>query len=112
MKEDELREFIGDDGHFSTMFDFSAAVLSEGDKGWHTGREVTFGEWRSALFESQLEGQKVGLRPISLKTMTSQGARPATCPLMLKILRGSKCWELPAYCFGGFPLSIRGRSWE
>ena len=26
MKEDELREFIGDDGHFSTMFDFSAAV--------------------------------------------------------------------------------------
>ena len=49
MKEDELREFIGDDGHFSTMFDFSAAVLSEGDKGWHTGREVTFEEWRSAF---------------------------------------------------------------
>lgn len=25
MKEDELREFVGDDGHFSSMFDFSAA---------------------------------------------------------------------------------------
>ncbi|MFQ9639357.1 MAG: hypothetical protein ACLR0F_22410 [Eisenbergiella sp.] len=41
MKEDELREFIGDDGHFSTMFDFSAAVLSEGDMDGIPAGEVT-----------------------------------------------------------------------
>ena len=33
LKEDELREFIGEDGHFSTKFDFSAHVLSYGEHG-------------------------------------------------------------------------------
>ena len=60
MKDDELREFIGEDGHFSTMFDFSAAVLSGGGKGWYDSRPVSFKEWRSALFASQLEGQGIG----------------------------------------------------
>ena len=30
MKEDELADFIGDDGHFSTMFDFSAPHTDAG----------------------------------------------------------------------------------
>lgn len=60
MKDDELREFIGENGHFSTMFDFSAAVLSGGEKGWYDSRPVSFAEWRSALFASQLEGQSIG----------------------------------------------------
>ena len=33
LKEDELREFIGENGHFSTKFDFSAHVLSNGEHG-------------------------------------------------------------------------------
>ena len=32
---DILREFIGEDGHFSTKFDFSAHVLSYGEHGWY-----------------------------------------------------------------------------
>ena len=35
MKGDELREFIGEDGHFSSIFDFSAACLSGGKHGWY-----------------------------------------------------------------------------
>lgn len=31
MHEEELPEFIGEDGHFSTIFDFSAHCLSEGE---------------------------------------------------------------------------------
>ncbi|ETJ35126.1 Oligo-1,6-glucosidase, partial [human gut metagenome] len=31
-KEEELEEFIGENGHFSTMFDFSAEVLNHGDQ--------------------------------------------------------------------------------
>ena len=35
MKADELPEFIGENGHFSTIFDFSAHCLSDGEHGWY-----------------------------------------------------------------------------
>lgn len=42
MKKDELEEFIGDDGHFSTMFDFSAHEMTFGDHGWYDAKKVGF----------------------------------------------------------------------
>jgi oligo-1,6-glucosidase len=42
MKEDELREFVGDDGHFSSMFDFSALELTYGEHGWYDSKPVDF----------------------------------------------------------------------
>lgn len=60
MKKDELIEFIGEDGHFSTMFDFSAHSLSFGEHGWYDSQPVQFKDFRNALFHSQLECQDVG----------------------------------------------------
>lgn len=42
MKKDELEEFIGDDGHFSTMFDFSAHEMTFGNHGWYDAKKVGF----------------------------------------------------------------------
>ena len=61
MRKDELAEFIGDNGHFSTIFDFSAHCLSDGEHGWYDAPEITFEAWRDAIVKSQLEVQKVGL---------------------------------------------------
>ncbi|MDE7435462.1 MAG: alpha-glucosidase [Lachnospiraceae bacterium] len=55
MKDDELLEFVGDDGHFSTMFDFSAHMLGFGKHGWYDARPIEFKEWRDTLFASQKE---------------------------------------------------------
>ena len=60
MKEEELKEFIGEDGHFSTMFDFSAHTLMQGSDGWHNSRKFSFREWRDALFDAQEKAQEVG----------------------------------------------------
>ena len=60
MKDDELAEFIGDDGHFSTMFDFSAHMLAQGENGWYNSRTPSFREWRDTIFASQMRLQKVG----------------------------------------------------
>ena len=61
MKEGELDAFIGENGHFSTIFDFSAHVLSEGEHGWYDAPPVDFKEWRKAITDSQLRVQKCGL---------------------------------------------------
>lgn len=60
MKKDELIEFVGENGHFSTMFDFSAHSLSFGDHGWYDSQPIQFKDFRNALFHSQLECQDVG----------------------------------------------------
>ena len=60
MKKDELVEFIGENGHFSTMFDFSAHSLSMGEHGWYDSKPVQFMDFKKALFHSQQECQEVG----------------------------------------------------
>lgn len=61
MKEDELSDFIGENGHFSTIFDFSAHMLSEGEHGWYDAPPVDFKEWRKTIADSQLRVQTCGL---------------------------------------------------
>lgn len=61
MKEGELADFIGENGHFSTIFDFSAHMLSEGEHGWYDAPSVDFKEWREAISDSQLRVQTCGL---------------------------------------------------
>lgn len=60
MKEGELEEFIGENGHFSSMFDFSAHCLSEGAHGWYDAPLVDFKMWRKAVLNAQLEIQTCG----------------------------------------------------
>lgn len=60
MKEGELSEFIGEDGHFSTIFDFSAHSLSDGEHGWYDAPCIDFKRWRETVINAQLEVQECG----------------------------------------------------
>ncbi len=60
MKEEELEEFVGENGHFSTMFDFSAHMLTFGEHGWYDGKEVEFDTWREITFRSQKRCEGIG----------------------------------------------------
>lgn len=60
MKADELAEFIGENGHFSSMFDFSAHELTWGEHGWYDSKAIVFKPWRETLFAAQKKFQNVG----------------------------------------------------
>lgn len=60
MKEDELTAFVGDQGYFSTMFDFSAHMLTMGGHGWYDAQKPEFSVWRDTIFKSQLKMENVG----------------------------------------------------
>ncbi len=62
MKPDELPEFIGETGHFSTIFDFSAHTLTDGEHGWYDAPNLEFAKWRAAIIQAQLETQKYGFK--------------------------------------------------
>ncbi len=60
MHADELEQFIGDEGHFSTMFDFSSHALTFGRHGWYDAPALEFESWRTTLFHAQQEVQEIG----------------------------------------------------
>lgn len=57
MKEDALEEFVGENGYFSSMFDFAPHILSQGENGWYDARDIEFKEWKKAIVDSQLNCQ-------------------------------------------------------
>ena len=55
MKKGQLECFVGEDGYFSTMFDFSANCLSDGPGGWYRNKPIAFADFRRTVFQSQME---------------------------------------------------------
>ena len=56
----DLPDFIGENGHFSTIFDFSAHMLSDGEHGWYDAPPISFNAWKKAITDSQMRVQNVG----------------------------------------------------
>ncbi len=52
-KDEEIADFIGEDGYFSSMFDFSAAVCGASEKGVYDAKPVTPDDYRRCCFEAQ-----------------------------------------------------------
>lgn len=66
----QLVDYVGPDGYFSTMFDFSYAEPYNYGSGWHTAKgpgEWDFRSWRDALYLSQTETQKIGRGAVFLE---------------------------------------------
>ena len=57
---EDLPDFIGENGHFSTIFDFSAHMLSDGEHGWYDAPPISFDAWKKAITDSQMWVQNVG----------------------------------------------------
>lgn len=61
-KEGELDKFIGEDGYFSSIFDFEMEVLGKSEFGWYDNKYFSINELRKAIFNSQLEASGVGFK--------------------------------------------------
>lgn len=58
---EQLEEYIGDDGYFSMIFDFSYADIDlNADGNWHSHKEWSIKDLKEAIFNSQLSIKKVG----------------------------------------------------
>ncbi|HIR75938.1 MAG TPA: alpha-glucosidase [Candidatus Choladousia intestinipullorum] len=59
-KPDELADFIGENGHFSTMFDFRSTCFGSSPKGWYDSLPITPEDYKNCCFESQAEAADIG----------------------------------------------------
>ena len=59
-KDEELPDFIGDNGYFSSMFDFSAEIFGGSDKGWYDHTPITPDDYKKCCFTSQKRVNHIG----------------------------------------------------
>ena len=52
-KDEELPDFIGDNGYFSSMFDFNETIFGGSEKGWYDCKEITPEDYKHCCFETQ-----------------------------------------------------------
>ena len=52
-KDEELPDFIGDNGYFSSMFDFNETIFGGSEKGWYDYKEITPDDYKRCCFETQ-----------------------------------------------------------
>ncbi len=59
-KPEEIPDFIGENGYFSSMFDFNEAVFGSSDKGWYDAKPITPDDYKRCCFESQAKIGGIG----------------------------------------------------
>ncbi len=59
-KPEELPDFIGDNGYFSSMFDFNETIFGGSEKGWYDCRPITPDDYKRCCFESQAKIGNIG----------------------------------------------------
>lgn len=60
VEKKDLPRFIGDDGYFSTMFDFNETIFGGSPNGWYDSKRITPDDYKRCCFESQREMEGVG----------------------------------------------------
>lgn len=109
MKEDELREFIGEDGHFSTMFDFSAHELTFGEHGWYDSKPIVFKEWRDIVYASQLEMEGIGFKANIIENHDEPRGASRYLPEYAQNEAGKKMLATTSVLLRGIPFIYQGQ---
>ena len=59
-KPEEIPDFIGDNGYFSSMFDFNETIFGGSQKGWYDAAPITPDDYKNCCFESQAKVGDIG----------------------------------------------------
>ena len=109
MKPEELKCFIGDDGYFSTMFDFSAHILSTGAHGWYDAPDIDFARWRDVIFQSQLETQEIGFKANIIENHDEPRGASRFLPDYARNPMGKKMLGTVSLLLRGIPFIYQGQ---
>lgn len=109
MKKGELAEFIGEEGHFSTIFDFSAHSLSNGEHGWYDSPDIDFKQWRKTVINSQLEVQSCGFEANIIENHDEPRGVSRFLPDYARTPAGTKMLGTISVLLRGIPFIYQGQ---
>jgi len=60
-REEDIPLFIGDDGYFSSMFDFNETIFGKSRIGWYDSKPITPDDYKRCCFETQEKLGDIGM---------------------------------------------------
>ncbi len=59
-RPEDIPDFIGENGYFSSMFDFNEAIFGSSEKGWYDAKPITPDDYKKCCFEAQAKVGGIG----------------------------------------------------
>lgn len=59
-KPGQLPDFIGENGYFSSIYDFSPYFYGQNELGWHKSKDITPDEYKNCIFATQKRSEGIG----------------------------------------------------
>jgi len=109
MKKEELAEFVGENGHFSTMFDFAPCCLSFNTGGWHQAQPIAFEDYRDTVFKAQKECLDVGFLANILENHDEPRGHSRYLPEHAQNEQGIKMLGTVSVLLRGLPFLYQGQ---
>lgn len=109
IKDGELPKFIGEDGYFSTIFDFSAHMLSDGEHGWYESSDIDFKRWRKTVIQSQLDVEKSGFEANIIENHDEPRGASRFLPKYAQNPTGTKMLGTVSILLRGIPFIYQGQ---
>ncbi len=109
IEKDALEQFIGENGHFSTIFDFSAHCLSDGEHGWYDAPPMDFNRWRKAITDAQLEAQACGFKANIIENHDEPRGASRFLPKYAQTPAGTKMLGTVNILLRGIPFIYQGQ---
>ncbi len=109
MKDGELASFIGEDGYFSTIFDFSAHSLSDGKHGWYDAPAMDFKKWRETVANAQMEVQECGFEANIIENHDEPRGASRYLPEYARTPNGIKMLGTVSILLRGIPFIYQGQ---
>ena len=107
--EEGLKEFIGPDGYFTTMFDFTGEILSKGKHGWYDAPKWDFTKWRDKVFEAHEKIRGIGFYANVIENHDEPRGANRYLPKSLQNSKGIKMLAAVYLFLPGLPFIYQGQ---
>ena len=108
-KDEELPDFIGEDGYFSSMFDFSGTVFGVSPKGCYANRDITPEDYKRCLFAAQARVGETGFLSNIIENHDEPRGVSRYLPPEGRHAAGKKCLALAYFMLRGLPFIYQGQ---
>lgn len=109
IEDEDIPSFVGEEGHFSTMFDFSAHMLSTSRNGWYDTPPVKFQDFKCAVLQSQMRVKDIGFEANIIENHDEPRGASRYLPVYARNSMGAKMLGTVSILLRGIPFIYQGQ---
>ena len=109
VKENEIANFVGDNGYFSTMFDFGTTLIGGDEKGWYAYKSVSPEEYIRTICSSQEKMNDIGFLANIIENHDEPRGVSRYLPEEGRTEKGKKMLALLTMGLRGIPFIYQGQ---